>query len=312
METRVLLEKVIDGFAVPGKNRAEKALEYLRYSTTQLAASKYLYSKKLNKEAVFLLQQSVENAAKAFETLALPNANGKNIRHAPLKVLRDHVPVLLQNFSNYVKIMEDISGIFSNQSGVGKFISERSGVKKKRDQTKANYDKIMTLSPAYIKRIDDIIKATTDKGTNVGDRRKFWEQTLNLSDDAEAQFRNLLHDSDSANKRARSHKLGLLLVGPFVGLAVGKAHSKKFRASVKYTISIYFFAFTRLFSLAYLTTLHQQPTRYPKTDGNDYWDSDAYTRDKPLVRNLSMLLRETSALNKAIKSASVAVIDYHG
>jgi hypothetical protein len=55
-----------------------------------------------------------------------------------------------------------------------------------------------------------------------------------------------------------------------------------------------------LFHFNYLSNMHQQPTRYPKSNPKDYWDNDAYTEDAELVKKLPELILQLEELNKEI------------
>jgi hypothetical protein len=55
-----------------------------------------------------------------------------------------------------------------------------------------------------------------------------------------------------------------------------------------------------LFGFNYLSYMHQQPTRYPKSNLRDYWDDDAYTEGRELIKKLPDLILQLETLNKEV------------
>ena len=136
--------------------------------------------------------------------------------------------------------------------------------------------------------------------------RDIWLKTLYINDnDSKLFLKKALNFSIEYNNTSSSdliYKATTLLISYYPGLSTKFPQIEaitKYAKEISYTLKSTVLALD-LFGFNYLGYMHQQPTRYPKINSKDYWDNDAYTEDKELVKNLPDLITQLEALNKEV------------
>ena len=265
---------------LPRANESKLALAFAKLSKDDLAASRVLYSNELFPQAVYSLQQSVEKSAKALGlTLGTIKTNQiRTVNHRSVLALLTRTGTLSRNVKRGV---DAIRSIHEQGGDVGKILNLGSLV-----------EKMIPLVPTEA--------ALTRDRENIRrlDARTMWLATLNLDRnnrvvaDALSRLKEIAWDKPDARASIGFLKQLYALIGgddPLVEYAFSSTR-----------------ALPRAVELSLLTMWHEEPTRYPPASRLDYWDPDAYTSEKELVKQLPMLTRHAKLFCDGIYKRSVA------
>lgn len=265
---------------LPRANESKLAMAFAKLSKDDLAASRVLYSNELFPQAVYSLQQSVEKSAKALGlTLGTIKINQiRTVNHRSVLALLTRTGTLSRNVKRGVDV---IRSIHEQGGDVGKILNLGSLV-----------EKMIPLVPTEA--------ALTKDRENIRllDARTMWLATLNLDRnnrvvaDALSRLKEIAWDKPDARASIGFLKQLYTWIGgddPLVEYAFSSTR-----------------ALPRAVELSLLTMWHEEPTRYPPASRLDYWDPDAYTSEKELVKQLPMLTRHAKLFCDGIYKRSVA------
>ena len=269
------------------KNRAP-ALKFVEYGDSQIEASSILTEAKKYKEAVFFFQQASENIAKALGYFCL-NINPHEVGHTAIEISKQSISGFILEMEKFKNYPEKIKRDSKSDSGLLELLS---------NLLTPIIDKANSMANTAV----NFINKLEDKSKDIHYMKDIWLKTLyiNDNDSKEALDKALKFSTeyDSSNSDAIYESARTL-----VGSIDGASKSPQINEAVKYAREMSYLLKSTvlavdLFHFNYLSYMHQQPTRYPKSNSRDYWDNNAYTEDAELVKNLPELSLQLGALNK--------------
>ena len=266
--------------AIPRPRESELAVAFSKTAGEDLAAAMVLHERGLYPQAVYSLQQSVEKTAKALGLLmgTIKINQIRQVSHRSVFALLTRTGTL----SRSVKRGVDTIGALSQQGGI---VSE-----------------ILSLGPLF-KKVSPLVPTeaalTADReAIRKLDPRRMWLATLNLDEKDEvvagtlAQLKNIHWDKASSRGPLFALRQVYEMIGgddPLVDYALDGVRS-----------------YPRAIALSMLTMWHEEATRYPPVSRLDYWDADAYTKEKALVKKFPMIADHAGVFNEGIHKKAVA------
>lgn len=286
-----IFNAVFGAFPLPSREVAELADSFARIARDDFKASSILFRSGCYADSVYLLQQSVEKASKAFglvNGIVKPTSQelvGEVGHQSALSLL-----IHLDELSN--RLARAYTSVITNglASVVGPGILQNQ-LKK--------IDKSLQGHPINLPT-DESIKKDIVELRNLRPE-EMWRATLRL-DRSVRPVDTALRMLEAPVVINRSSEVGLKAVAAVLGRAKGAELSK-----------LPFFlglgrASPKAYPLSLLTMWHERETRYPPINKTDYWDQSSYTLKEPLVKALPMLFEHTAILTKGVGEVSQAAL----
>lgn len=271
------------------ENRAS-GLKFVEYGNSQIETSRILTEKKKYKEAVFFFQQASENTTKALGYFCL-NINPHWVGHMAVEISKQSISRFIsdmEKFKNYPEKLKEYSKSDSELLGLlPQFLAP--GI----DEANSRANAAVT----FISKLEDMAK-------DIDYKRNMWLKTLYINDNDSKQA---LDDALKFSTEYNSSNFDSIYNIPelFINSFGGASKFPQINEVIGYAREIaYLLKSTvlavNLFHFNYLSYMHQQPTRYPRSNPRDYWDNDVYTEDAELVKRLPELILQLEALNKEV------------
>ena len=271
-------------------------------------ASLQLFRLQMYAESIYHFQQAVEKAGKAYGLLAgtLQPTSTDLVRHvshrSPLSMML-HVPEMMERLPalrerlrtsldrgelKEIGAWDIMSPFFEKKDSEDPEVARRAIHLVRRLNSAALWKISLELDP------DHPFTKTIFTGLEQADKRNL------EADEAEAMLSMPLRRFLGRYGDARDTKeLAVFMSKPLRALLSHPEH-------LDLAINIYGRAGPELFPLTLLSMCHEKETRYPAIEPNDYWDSEAYTPERGLIRSYNLLARHMSRLCNAIGAASIA------
>lgn len=284
------IRNLIDRVPIPELETAKVALSFSRISKNDANAARLTYGAKLYANSVYSLQQSVEKSMKALGLLTGTLHNDADelvgeVRHRAMKSVLIHI-------DSFVAITERVKEGLAQTS--------------LRDAMP-----IDSLKNTWGKADPAIHKFATSGNPSAASIEAEKREIMNLSE-SEMWLPSL--NLDTTNKWIQVALANLNskpLIGPKTTSAVRllgdiftKAGLFTPQDAMKMTFSDSLSKAIPHIWLSMLTDWHEEATRYPPIRSRDFWTSDAYMPDKPLVKSLPNLITKASSLADAIDRAA--------
>lgn len=281
------------------ENRAS-GLKFVEYGNSQIETSRILTEKKKYKEAIFFFLQASENTTKALGYFCL-NINPRQVGHTAIGISKHSINGFMLEIERLKNYFENIIENLNNK------------IKLEPESLDAIINSLLNLLPNLLTQaFNDVIpKAklaivsieSLETQKDIDHMRDMWLKTLYINDnDSKLALKKALNFSIEYNTYSfDSIYTNVSFVGSFPDISkLPQIEAiREYAKEISYTLKSTVLALD-LFGFNYLGYMHQQPTRYPKINSKDYWDNDAYTEDKELVKNLPDLITQLEALNKEV------------
>ena len=276
------IRALLDAIKIPDEATCETAYKLAKDSTSHVKAAKRLYRKGTYAESISWLQQAVEASTKSMGLLlgTLPNdpdiIENKVSHHASKALLLDVDPLRTT--------LANLKEVYANMNSADNLPKSISGQFRRFDKAVQDFGKDM-LAPL------DAIAQEAHEIRNLRDE-DMWEPTLNLD------RTNQWVDKALTGLAARPvvGKTTMSIVS-FTSSALDIAGFMEKPDSLKFRFSNGLGeAFQGALWLAVLLDWHFIPSRYSPIRASEHWTADAYTPDRPLVREAPRLFVYASSL----------------
>lgn len=269
----------------PSSEAIQLARHFADTAVKDLDNAKLMYKRKDYAHAVYLLQQSVEKSAKATGLLGAwipPTTSSlKQVGHKSI------LAILLG-----LQKKVDAAGValeaFRNSSTTEEY--EQLGLR----GLLPDFDKVKLPEAAVIQNWNREIDRLSSQ--------EMWRRTLELRPDDPLTL-TIMRELDKAQERSK-------------GADIADAMTfKTFQwlgdlGSILYVTSLQGRCLPRVLILSIVTMWHEKTTRYPPIESSDYWNPEAYTKDKGLIKHFPLFLEHASGMavgaRIAAKAASIA------
>ncbi len=271
------------------KNK-KNAIKFVEYGNSQIETSQILTEKKKYKEAVFFFQQASENITKALGYFCL-NINPRGVGHTPIAISKQSISGFISEMEKFKNYPEKLKRELKSGSGLLDFLSAALSpiIDEANDKAK--------LAVTFIDKLEGMSK-------DIPYMRDLWFKTLyiNDNDSKEALDKALKFSTEYNSSDFDSIYTNASTFASFIS---DGSESMQIKAVIKYAKEMSYLLKSTvlavdLFGFNYLSYMHQQPTRYPKSNLRDYWDDDAYTEGRELIKKLPDLILQLETLNKEV------------
>ena len=272
------------------KNRAT-AIKFVEYGNSQIETSRILTEKKKYKEAVFFFQQASENTTKAIGYFYL-NINPREVKHTAIEISKQSISGFILEMEKFKDYPRKLKSDLDPNSGLlldilSNFLT-------------SPIDMANSKAKDAITTIENLESMSRD----IHYMREVWLKTLYINDNDSKQ---VLDKALKFYTEYNSSDFDLIYNSAvlFVGFLPGASKLPQIKMLIKYAREMSYLLKSTvlavdLFNFNYLSYMHQQPTRYPKSNLRDYWDNDVYTEKVELVKKLPGLNSQLEELNKEV------------
>lgn len=271
------------------KNRAT-AIKFVEYGNSQIETSRILTEKKKYKEAIFFFQQASENTTKALGYFCL-NINPRGVKHTAIEISKQSISGFILEMEKFKNYPRKLKSDLDSDSGLLDILSNFLTSPIDMANSKAK-DAITT------------IENLESMSRGICHMREVWLRTLYINDNDSKQ---VLDKALKFYTEYNSSDFDLIYNSAvsFVGFLPGASKLPQIKMVTKYAREMSYLLKSTvlavdLFNFNYLSYMHQQPTRYPKSNLRDYWDNDAYTEEVELVKKLPGLNSQLEELSKEV------------
>ncbi len=271
-------------------NRTKKlAASFSEIASQDADASFQLFKLGVYAQAIYLFQQAVEKAGKAYGLLAgtaRPTSHDLvgQVSHRSMLGITLRLPEMMERGP-----------------------ALREALRRSLDEAKLKGIGVWDVFEPILQKRESENPETarnTVRQIKALDPAKLWRISLELVPNhpfAKTVWKGL-DEADRRNAEADDFEARILLpLRKFLG------HPE----DIGFVLNLYGRAGPELFPLTLVSMWHERETRYPPIERDDYWDPAAYTAHKGLVKNYELFHRHTARLCKAVKTASEAAVRHH-